>query len=206
MRTTTLTTTTISASTPSGSSRRRARWVAISTEGASCAACAPGAASNTERAMGKTVHRPHMNGRRSASPGGGLREVHAWDPPRRSRGTAHPSLAGQAGRVGEPVTDHQLQLALGRFAAVAEVLLRDPGAWLGHDAPRPARQDRPEGAGRRLLAGVGAVAGTAGRGVRGGGDPGAPGGGAPPRARRAARGGPRIPNGAPPAAPAPPAA
>jgi len=88
--------------------------------------------------------------------------------------------------VGEPVSDHQLQLALGRFAAVAEVLLRDPGAWLGHDAPRPARQDRPEGAGRRLLAGVGAVAGTAGRVVRGREYPGSPGWAALPVARRSA--------------------
>jgi hypothetical protein len=51
--------------------------------------------------------------------------------------------------VSGPVSDQQLETVLGRFAAVADVVLRNPGAWLGHDETGAAAAERSRGL-RRL--------------------------------------------------------
>jgi hypothetical protein len=86
--------------------------------------------------------------------------------------------------MSEPLSDDQLQMALGRFAALAHVLLHDPGAWLGRRPARPAAPARAGGAGARLLAAPGAAASLAVRVVRGREHPGSPGWAALPPAER----------------------
>ena len=84
------------------------------------------------------------------------------------------------------MSDRQLEVALGRFAALADLMLRDPGAWLG-GGPVPGASGSadgdagrrpapgPEGLGHRALGGLGAAGGVARRLVAGRRHPGSAG-------------------------------
>lgn len=74
--------------------------------------------------------------------------------------------------VSGAVTDQQLQAVLGRFAALADVLLRDPVAWLGQDGPQQG--DQRAGRAGRLLNGLERDAGRVRRLVTGRVHPGSP--------------------------------